>query len=393
MIFFSQIYLISIDGVLQYIPVARLFAWGEYREALGQVQLPLYPFLIAVVSKTTGNFELSGQIISIVASILAVIPLFLLGKYIFGETAAFWAGIFYLLNPEMLQRSVDVLKEGLLIFLLFSAVFLFYLFLSRRRMSWLVASSLLTLLAALTRVVSLMLIPVFIFWILCLRKKPFDVNFYKRFGYIFVVFALCSAVVIPLMVNVKMVTGQWDISRKVVTARALVESLLFDRKLEMVEVERGPFVLVKKIIKVYHPILFLFLLAGLIRRKAIPRDFFQEHQKKGYTTRLFSGNVFVFFYFWILDHYRIDDVVNPEVPLFPNFTLLSMGRGRGCRNSGKSDEKDTSFSAKSDPRPVYSDSYCFFTGSLKTPAGGETREKSHRPLDKEPGDREAINSD
>jgi 4-amino-4-deoxy-L-arabinose transferase-like glycosyltransferase len=133
MIFFSQIYLISIDGAFQYIPVAKLFAWGEYKEALHQLHLPLYLFLVSVVSKITGNFEVSGQIISLVASILAVIPLFLLGKYIFGETAAFWAGIFYLLNPEMLQRSVDVLKEGLLILLLFWAVFFFYLFLNRRR--------------------------------------------------------------------------------------------------------------------------------------------------------------------------------------------------------------------------------------------------------------------
>jgi len=276
MIFFSEIYLISMDGAFQYIPAAKLFAWGEYREALHQLQLPLYPFLVSVVSRITGNFELSGQIISLVASILAVIPLFLLGKSIFGEAAAFWAGIFYLLNPEMLQRSVDVLKEGLLIFLLFSAVFLFYLFLSRRRVCWLVASTLITLLAMLTRVVSLMFIPVFIVWILFLKKKPFDINFYKRLGYIFVILALCSTVVIPLMMNIKAVTGQWDITKKGLTARNLIESILFDRKLEAVEVERGPFVLVKKIIKVYHPILFLFLLAGLIRRKAIPRDFFQE---------------------------------------------------------------------------------------------------------------------
>ncbi|NIM58212.1 MAG: hypothetical protein GTO16_04625 [Candidatus Aminicenantes bacterium] len=64
MIFFSQIYLISIDGAFQYIPVAKLFAWGEYKEALSQLQLPLYPYLVAVFSKITGNFELSGQIIS-----------------------------------------------------------------------------------------------------------------------------------------------------------------------------------------------------------------------------------------------------------------------------------------------------------------------------------------
>lgn len=276
MIIFSQTYLISIDGAFQYIPVGKLFAWGEYWEAFHQPQMPLFPYLISILTKMIGNFEVSGQIISIITSTLAVIPLFLLGKYIFGKTAAFWAGIFYFLNPEMLQRSADVLKEGLLIFLLFSAVFLFYLFLRRRSISWLVASTLITLLAVLTRAVSLMFIPVFVFWILFFKKRPFDMGLSKRLGYLFVILVLCAVLVVPLMINVKRVTGRWDISKKTVTVQLLIESILFDRTVEIGGVETGPIPLARKIIKVYHPILFLFLLAGLIRRKVINRDFLME---------------------------------------------------------------------------------------------------------------------
>ena len=276
MLFFSQTYLISIDSAFQYIPMAKLFAWGEYWKALHQPQMPLFPYLISIFTKMIGNFEVSGQIISVITSILAVIPLFLLGKSIFGETAAFWAGIFYFLNPEMLQRSADVLQEGLIIFLLFSAVFIFYLFLNQRKFLWLVISTFLILLGALTRVVSLIFIPVFIFWILFLKKKYFDVDFFKRLRYLLVVIILCAAVVVPLMLNVKAVTGRWDISKKTVTVHDLIESILFDKKIEIAEVERGPFPLIKKTIKVYHPILFLFLLVGLIRRKAISRNFFKE---------------------------------------------------------------------------------------------------------------------
>jgi 4-amino-4-deoxy-L-arabinose transferase-like glycosyltransferase len=275
-ILFSQIYLISLDGAFQYIPVAKLFAWGEYGKALNQPQLPLYPFLMAILSRVIGDFEVSGQIISITTSILAVIPLFLLGKSLFGQNAAFWAGIFYLLNPEMLQCSVDVLKEGLLIFFLLSAVFLFYIFLNRKKIFWLVASILVTLLAVLTRVVSLIFIPVFIFWILSLKKKSFNMGFIKRLGNILIILALCTVVVMPLMVNVKSITGRWDISKKGITVHSLIESIFFDKQAEMGEGERGLFPLIRKIIKVYHPILFLFLLAGLIRRKVIPRDFLGE---------------------------------------------------------------------------------------------------------------------
>jgi 4-amino-4-deoxy-L-arabinose transferase-like glycosyltransferase len=275
-ILFSQIYLISLDGAFQYIPVAKLFAWGEYGKALNQPQLPLYPFLMAILSKVIGDFEVSGQIISITTSILAVIPFFLLGKSLFGQNAAFWAGIFYFLNPEMLQCSVDVLKEGLLIFFLFSAVFLFYIFLNRKKIFWLVASILVTLLAVLTRVVSLIFIPVFIFWILFLKKKSFNMSFIKRLGNILIILALCTVVMIPLVVNVKSITGRWDISKMGITVHSLIESIFFDKQAEMGEGARGLFPLIRKIIKVYHPILFLFLLAGLIRRKVIPRDLLGE---------------------------------------------------------------------------------------------------------------------
>jgi hypothetical protein len=295
LVFFSQIYLISIDGAFQYIPVAKLFAWGEYWEALHQPQMPLFPYLTSIFTKMTGNFEISGQLISIISSILAVIPLFLLGKLIFGETAAFWAGIFYFLNPEMLQRSVDVLQEGLIIFLLFHAVFFFYLFLNQRRIFWLVASTLLTLLGMLTRVVSLIFIPVFIFWILFLKKKYFDVGPFKRLRYMLVVLILCAAIVVPHIINVKAVTGKWDVSKKGATVRMLIQNIPYGYPLN----KMGDFLeivvqflslLIPRIIKVYHPILFIFLLAGIIRRKCILQNFPME-------MFLFS---FIFGYFVII---------------------------------------------------------------------------------------------
>jgi len=271
-LFFSQIYLIAIDGAFQYVPVAELFAWGDYREALFQVQLPLYPWFTAVVAKLTGNFETAGQLISATTSILAVMPLFLLGRHIFGRSAAFWAGVFYLLTPEMLQRSVDVLKEGLWIFLLFWAVFLFHIFLSRRRVSWLIISLFATGLATLTRVASLVLVPVFIVWVLWYRRPPFDIRVGQRLAYLLVMIVVCAAVVIPLMMNVKEVTGQWDISKKTVTMQSLIESVLFDRTERSGEKAMGAWDLVRKLVKVYHPVLFLLMLAGVLARKPIPRD-------------------------------------------------------------------------------------------------------------------------
>jgi len=148
---FSQIYMITLDGAFQYIPVAKLFYQGEYLQALSQPQLPLYPFLISLLSHVTGNFELSGQLISIFFSLLAIFPIYLIGKSLFGPKPAFWTTALYLINPLMLHSSVDVLKEGLLIFLLLSSVYCSLRFLQEGKGQWLIWTAVFALVGALVR--------------------------------------------------------------------------------------------------------------------------------------------------------------------------------------------------------------------------------------------------
>ncbi|MBW2058145.1 MAG: hypothetical protein JRJ26_11685, partial [Deltaproteobacteria bacterium] len=83
----------------------------------------------------------------------------------------------------------------------------------------------------------------------------------KRLGYIVVIIALCAAIVVPLMMNARAVTGKLDISKKTVSARILIESILFDKTVNLGGGEKGAFRLLRRIIKVYHPFVFFFLLA------------------------------------------------------------------------------------------------------------------------------------
>jgi len=273
-LFFSQTYVVSWDSVCQYIPVAQLFAWGDYGRAINQPQLPLYPFVTALVSKVTGNVEVAGQLVSIAASTLAVVPLFLVGRSIFNRAAALWAGIFYLFSPEMLQRSADVLKEGLWIFLLFSAVFLFHLFLKRPKIVWLTAAVLAALLGTLTRVISLVLILLFITWVSVPKTIP-HVSARRRLAYVTLIVTMCAVLILPIMINVKAVTGQWDISKKTMTVRSLVESIILD-KWPLEDESRELLPLAGKIVKVCNPMLFVLVLLGLMRRKVIPRNLHGE---------------------------------------------------------------------------------------------------------------------
>jgi len=161
---FSQIYMITFDGALQYIPVAKLFFQGEYLEALAQPQLPLYPFLIGIFSHITGSFELAGQLIAIIFSLLAVFPIYFIGKSLFGPKPAFWTTILYLINHLMLECSVDVLKEGMLVFFFFSSVYCSLRFLQGGKGQWLIWTGVFALVGALVRMNTLMVLVVMGVW-------------------------------------------------------------------------------------------------------------------------------------------------------------------------------------------------------------------------------------
>ncbi|MFX0202023.1 MAG: glycosyltransferase family 39 protein [Candidatus Hodarchaeota archaeon] len=162
---FSQIYLISNDGAFQYLPVARLFYEGKYLQALSQPQLPVYPFFISLLTHVTGNPELSGQLISIVFSLLTIIPLYFLASSLFGALPAFWTGVFYLVNPLMLRTSVDVLKEGLVVFCFISSIYFSRRFLSEGRAKWFVWTIVFSLFGALARITVLSVLIALLVWL------------------------------------------------------------------------------------------------------------------------------------------------------------------------------------------------------------------------------------
>jgi 4-amino-4-deoxy-L-arabinose transferase-like glycosyltransferase len=188
---FFQIYMIAIDGVVQYIPVAKLFYYGEYFQALGQPQLPLYPFLISILTHITGNLELSGQLISIIFSLLAVFPIYLIAKLLFGPKPAFWATSLYLVNPLMLHSSVDVLKEGLLIFLFFSSVYCSLRFLQEGKIQWLISTVVFAAAGALVSIIALVVLAVLGGWVVyhALREREKERKLLYRYRWSLIIVA------------------------------------------------------------------------------------------------------------------------------------------------------------------------------------------------------------
>jgi hypothetical protein len=114
---FFQTYVISIDGAFHYIPVAKLFVSGAYKDAIhyGGIQ-PLYAFLVALVSRWVADFELAGKLVSSFFGILIIFPVYFLGKQIFDKKIAFVSALLLTIHPYIRRFSADVLKESTYLF-------------------------------------------------------------------------------------------------------------------------------------------------------------------------------------------------------------------------------------------------------------------------------------
>jgi 4-amino-4-deoxy-L-arabinose transferase-like glycosyltransferase len=181
---FSQISMIANDGAFQYIPVAKLFYHGDYLQALLRPQLPLYPFLISLLAHVTGDFEVAGQLISIIFSLMALCPLYLIGRLLFGSRPAFWTAVLYLINPLMLESSVDVLQEGAVIFFFFSSVYCSLRFLQEGKGQWLIWTVVFAITGSLARLNALTVLVVMGVWLVYgvvsgrLREKELAKHYY-----------------------------------------------------------------------------------------------------------------------------------------------------------------------------------------------------------------------
>jgi len=114
--------IITLDGTL-YIKIAKLFSEGKYGGAPGSY-FSLYPFLIFLVQKSIGDWELSGQLISITLGTLTVIPIFLLGRSLYNERIGWLSGLFYITLPNLLRFDSQVIRDPSLWFFITFTIWL-----------------------------------------------------------------------------------------------------------------------------------------------------------------------------------------------------------------------------------------------------------------------------
>lgn len=136
---FLQTQVITYDGML-YVESAKLFSEGKYEEI--PFLFNLYSFLLFLVHKLLGDWELSGQVVSVTLSILTVIPIFLLGRSLYNEKIGWLSSIFFIFLPDSLRYSSEVLRDPTSWFFMVLTLWLVWVGMQKNRFALFGAASL-----------------------------------------------------------------------------------------------------------------------------------------------------------------------------------------------------------------------------------------------------------
>jgi 4-amino-4-deoxy-L-arabinose transferase-like glycosyltransferase len=142
---------IEMDGI-GYATVADQFVNGLFREGLGSVFSPMYPFFVSLLHLAVPDVELAGRLISLFFGTLLIWTSYLFAARLFRDRRkAMWTAALVAFHPYLVEYSGRVLSESLATFLFASSAFSFYIGWEERKRSLLALSGFCLVLTYLTR--------------------------------------------------------------------------------------------------------------------------------------------------------------------------------------------------------------------------------------------------
>ena len=208
---FFNMHVISLDGLSQHIPMAKMFAAGSFREALSYSgQQPLYAFLVSLASRGVGDVELAARLVSSLFGILLVFPAYLLVKEISDRRVAFLSVLFLAVHPYIRRFSADVLKESTYLFFFATSLWLILRALRREQLYLFLLVPIFSGLAYLVRPDGVE--PLFAVFFYVIFAKKFSVSGKK--GKTIILLLLSSGILLlPYLSYLRGVTGEWTLSK------------------------------------------------------------------------------------------------------------------------------------------------------------------------------------
>ena len=102
------------DDGIAYLWMAEQWAKGDLGGLFQTVFHPLYPFLIGLLLRLWPGLDvvLAGQLVASLCGALAIVPLWFVAKGLFGERAAWWAGIMYAIGNWYVRHPANCMSEG-----------------------------------------------------------------------------------------------------------------------------------------------------------------------------------------------------------------------------------------------------------------------------------------
>jgi hypothetical protein len=133
------------DG-LRSIEAARSLDAGAWRDGLRTVEHPLHPLAIVATHRLIGgegpeSWQRAAVAASFAAVVLLVLPLYLTGRDLFGDHAAWLACVLFLVNPPVAAAVVNVLSESTFLLAWAWSPWAFARFLRRGSFGWLLAGA------------------------------------------------------------------------------------------------------------------------------------------------------------------------------------------------------------------------------------------------------------
>ncbi len=152
------------DGVL-YISAAQHFASGNFKEGMALSSMPAYPFLIAIIHFIGPNWVAAGKLISVITSILVLIPLYLLAKDLFNRKAAFWACLAFAVAPFPNGCAAEIIRGPSFLFLMACAVYFSVRAIQSTRLVFFLTAALFVWASIFFRIEGVIFIPLYFFFL------------------------------------------------------------------------------------------------------------------------------------------------------------------------------------------------------------------------------------
>ncbi len=279
---------IRYDGA-EYIRHARLIFSGDWT---GGKASPLYPALIAFAHVAVPDWERAGILISLLFGALLILPVFYLGREMFGERVGILSGVIVAVHPFLNSYSGSVLTESTYYFLVAMIVLMGWYAFESGRMGWILLFSFFTSLAYLTRPEGIGFLIVWGFWILIVNPSGGKRGWTHKVGiflFAIVCFLLLSG---PYLIQIRKETGRWAITKKFVISvesssreegSQSIESFTKKKEISLLSLVKNPLIVLKKVgvgflkslyvfQQAYNPILFFFalLVPGVFQRLPYP---------------------------------------------------------------------------------------------------------------------------